>query len=98
MTSPQPEAAGAKPQMPESPAFETLVSDPEAGEPPRTGDGAPAAPAKTANKDRLAAALRENLRRRKAQRGARRATTAKAAAPGAMGDAGDRADDPDSEK
>ena len=57
------------------------MSDPEAGEPPQQDDGKPtAAPPAPANKDRLATALRENLRRRKAQRGARKATASAAAA------------------
>ncbi len=51
-----------------------MVSDPEAGEPPREADRKTAAtPEKNAAKDRLAAALRENLRRRKTQRRGRSA-------------------------
>lgn len=62
-------------------ACEANVSDPEAEEPPQKGDGA----TKAANKERLATALRENLRRRRAQRGARKATKADSMAAPAAG-------------
>ena len=80
-------------------AYETTVSDPEAEGPPRAGDGEPAAaPTKTVNKDRLATALRENLRRRKEQRGARRAAALESAARAKASDDANSTDEPESEK
>lgn len=71
---------------PERPAAAVAASDPErsvpeAGEPPREENGrSVSASEKKAAKDRLAAALRENLRRRKAQRAGRGAAALRPAA------------------
>ncbi len=61
-----------------------MTVGPEPGNAALQGGGATAGPAKAADNERLAAALRENLRRRKAQERGRRA--AQAERPGKLPD------------